>query len=104
MYIAITPLQSKTAAFFDLPYDRTQWMGEANLLQDVLDEKSDFPKGNIFDNESLFWIGYTYRTALWQLKEFWKVVIYDENGIALPFSSLIESTVLLMLFLKQKIS
>ena len=54
-------MQSKTAAFFDLPYDRTQWMGEANLLQDVLDEKSDFPKGNIFDSESLFWIGYTYR-------------------------------------------
>ena len=54
-------MQSKTAAFFDLPYDRTQWLGEENLLQDLLDEKSDLPAGNTFSSESLFWIGYTYR-------------------------------------------
>lgn len=54
-------MKSKTAQFFDLPYDRTQWLGEENLLQDILDEKSDFSKGNVYDIESLFWIGYTYR-------------------------------------------
>lgn len=54
-------MQSNTAGFFDLPYDRTQWLGEENLLQDVLDEKSDLPSGNIFSTEALFWIGYTYR-------------------------------------------
>ena len=54
-------MQSNTAVFFDLPYDRTQWMGEENLLQDVLDEKSDLPYGSIFSIEALFWIGYTYR-------------------------------------------
>ena len=54
-------MQSNTASFFDLPYDRTQWLGEENLLQDVLDEKSDLPSGNSFNTEALFWIGYTYR-------------------------------------------
>lgn len=54
-------MQSNTAGFFDLPYDRTQWMGEENLLQDLLDEKSDLPSGSIFSTEALFWIGYTYR-------------------------------------------
>ena len=54
-------MKSNTADFFDLPYDRTQWLGEENLLQDVLDEKSDLPSGNIFSTEALFWIGYTYR-------------------------------------------
>ena len=54
-------MQGKTASFFDLPYDRTQWLGENNLLQDVLDEKPDLPFGNTFSTESIFWIGYTYR-------------------------------------------
>lgn len=54
-------MQSKTASLFDLPFDRTQWMGEENLLQDVIDEKPDFAKGTVYDTESLFWIGYTYR-------------------------------------------
>ena len=54
-------MQSQTAQFFDLPYDRTQWMGEENLLQDVIDENESFPAGNTYNSESLFWIGYTYR-------------------------------------------
>lgn len=54
-------MQSKTAAFFDLPYDRTQWLGEENLLQDLLDETSDLPAGNTFSTDALFWIGYIYR-------------------------------------------
>ncbi len=54
-------MQSKTASFFDLPYDRTQWMGEENLLYDVMEEKPDLKTGTTYDTESLFWIGYTYR-------------------------------------------
>lgn len=54
-------MQSKTASFFDLSYDRTQWMGEENLLYDVMEEKPDLKTGTTYDTESLFWIGYTYR-------------------------------------------
>lgn len=54
-------MQSKTAEFFDLPFDRTQWLGEENLLLDVIEENPNFPTGEIYDLESLFWIGYTYR-------------------------------------------
>ena len=34
-------MQSNTARFFDLPYDRTQWLGEENLLYDVLEENQN---------------------------------------------------------------
>lgn len=54
-------MQSKTAQFFDLPYDRTQWLGEENLLQDVIDEATTLPTRCTYNSESLFWIGYTYR-------------------------------------------
>ena len=54
-------MNSKTAGFFDLPYDRTQWMGEENLLYDVMEENPELSKGSSYDSESLFWIGYTYR-------------------------------------------
>ena len=54
-------MKSQTAKFFDLPYDRTQWMGEENLLYDVLEENKNLPQGKLYDPESLFWIGYTYR-------------------------------------------
>ncbi len=54
-------MNSQTAKFFDLPYDRTQWLGEENLLQDVLDENPALPKGTCFDTETLFWTGYLYR-------------------------------------------
>lgn len=55
-------MKSQTAAFFDLPFDRTQWGGEENLLYDILEETNHFiPKGKAFSNESLFWTGYLYR-------------------------------------------
>ena len=54
-------MQSQTAKFFDLLYDRTQWMGEENLLYDVMEENPKLSTGKTYDSESLFWIGYTYR-------------------------------------------
>ena len=54
-------MQSQTAKFFDLPYDRTQWLGEESLLQDVLDENPNLPTGQVYDTETLFWMGYIYR-------------------------------------------
>ena len=54
-------MQSQTAKFFDLPYDRTQWLGEENLLYDIMEEKQNLKQGDLYDTEALFWIGYTYR-------------------------------------------
>ena len=54
-------MNSQTAKFFDLPFDRTQWMGEENLLYDVMEENPHIKTGTTYDSESLFWIGYTYR-------------------------------------------
>ena len=46
-------MQSQTAKFFDLPYDRTQWMGEENLLYDIMEEDPNLLQGNVYD---LDWI------------------------------------------------
>lgn len=54
-------MQSQTAKYFDLPYDRTQWLGEESLLQDALEENPNLPIGPSYDTESLFWMGYLYR-------------------------------------------
>ena len=54
-------MQSKAAKFFDLPFDRTQWLGEESLLIDVLEEKPDLPQGEIYGTEAMFWMGYLYR-------------------------------------------
>ena len=54
-------MNSQTAKYFDMPYDRTQWLGEENLLQDVIDENPALIIGTTWDSETLFWIGYTYR-------------------------------------------
>ena len=54
-------MQSKAARFFDLPFDRTQWLGEESLLLDVLEENPKLPQGKTYDTESLFWMGYLYR-------------------------------------------
>ncbi len=58
-------MQSGTARFFDLPYDRTQWLGEENLLYDVQEENPDLPQAEpcdaLYGTEALFWMGYLYR-------------------------------------------
>ena len=55
-------MKSQTAAFFDLPYDRTQWLGEESLMQDFIEEVTNLSKNeNQYSKDSLFWIGYTYR-------------------------------------------
>lgn len=60
-------MNSKTAAFFDLPFDRTQWLGEESLLLDLIEECGELQKCRektdncFFSIESIFWIGYIYR-------------------------------------------
>ena len=55
-------MNSKTASYFDLPFDRTQWGGEENLLYDLMEEtQGSIQKGITYSTESMFWIGYLYR-------------------------------------------
>lgn len=56
-----TFMKSDTAAHMDLPYDRTQWCGEAYLLEEIDDQAGGLPKGTAWDPGTLHWIGYTYR-------------------------------------------
>lgn len=55
-------MNSETAAYFDLPYDRLQWAGEEYILENLQDEAAvktdDDPK---YTREEVYWIGYLYR-------------------------------------------
>ena len=59
-------MNSETAAYFDLPYDRLQWAGEEYILENLQDEVSieslEEPEYSI---EEVYWIGYLYR--FWHL-------------------------------------
>ena len=51
-----------TAAAFDRPYDRAQWMGEEYLFEEVDEASGGLPRTkDSFPEETLFWMGYTYR-------------------------------------------
>lgn len=56
-------MNSETAAFIDLPYDRHQWAGEEYLLEELEDTYKflKISEDKLFDSEVLFWIGYLYR-------------------------------------------
>ncbi|MHB1453664.1 MAG: hypothetical protein ACYCYM_06905 [Saccharofermentanales bacterium] len=53
-------MNSETADNLDRDYDRLQWLGEEYILANFADE-THLHKGDIFSNEVLYWIGYTYR-------------------------------------------
>ena len=53
---------SETAAFFDLDYDRTHWLGDAYLLGEIEDENGEIPRnGESWSPGEMYWIGYMYR-------------------------------------------
>lgn len=55
-------MNSRTAACLDDVYDRLQWAGEEYILEELDDEVKGLKKaGAIFDNEVMYWAGYTYR-------------------------------------------
>ena len=56
-------MKSVTAKALDSTYNRMQWAGEEYLLEEVIDEAGDrFKKlGEIYSDELIYWIGYTYR-------------------------------------------
>ena len=56
-------MKSATAKALDSTYNRMQWAGEEYLLEEVIDEAGDrFEKpGEVYTEELIYWIGYTYR-------------------------------------------
>ncbi|MCL1836559.1 MAG: hypothetical protein FWG46_03330 [Treponema sp.] len=54
-------MKSKTCEFLDMPYDRLQWSGEEYIMENLLEEISILPAGEVFNKEELFWAGYVYR-------------------------------------------
>lgn len=54
-------MNSEVAAGLDMAYNRYQWTGEEYLLSELKDT-CELVKGDaLFDNETMYWIGYTYR-------------------------------------------
>lgn len=55
---------SDIAADLDSEFNHMQWAGKEYIMERILDElKDDLMKGGvIFDNERLYWTGYTYRS------------------------------------------
>lgn len=56
-------MTGETAAALDRPYDRSQWMGEEYLLEEVLDTPAwqAAEEGPALDAEAMYWAGYLYR-------------------------------------------
>lgn len=56
-------MKSATAKALDSTYNRMQWSGEEYLLEEVIDEagvRFENP-GEVYSEELIYWIGYTYR-------------------------------------------
>ena len=55
-------MNSRAASCLDDVYDRLQWAGEEYILEELDDEVKGLKKaGSVFDNEAMYWTGYTYR-------------------------------------------
>ena len=54
-------MNSKTCGFLDLPFDRLQWAGEEYILEDLLEETTIKPVGELFASDEIYWAGYIYR-------------------------------------------
>lgn len=55
-------MNSETAFYFDMPYDRLQWAGEEYILENLLEEVQ-IKKASCYSAsmEQMYWTGYTYR-------------------------------------------
>lgn len=53
-------MNSHSAWLMDLPYHKIRWNGGNHLLAQFLSEKQ-VPQGSVWNQDVMFWIGYTYR-------------------------------------------
>ncbi|MBO7406995.1 MAG: hypothetical protein J6V14_05135 [Clostridia bacterium] len=55
-------MTSDVARELDSRYNRAQWMGEEYLLEETCSgAKKLFGAGDVYDRDTLYWIGYVYR-------------------------------------------
>lgn len=57
-------MNSDVAAKFNSSYDRSQWMGEEYLLDELV-ETFQLNRGKTYSPDIMFWMGYTY--AYWAI-------------------------------------
>lgn len=57
-------MNSKIAAKFNSAYDRSQWMGEEYLLDELI-QTCQLTQGEVYSYDVMFWMGYTY--AHWSI-------------------------------------
>jgi len=57
-----TFMRSRCAADLDMEFNRLQWLGEAYLMEEFIDEAGDkLVPGKQYPKGALFWTGYIYR-------------------------------------------
>ncbi|MDR0334336.1 MAG: hypothetical protein LBH69_00400 [Methanomassiliicoccaceae archaeon] len=55
-------MMSTCAADLDMEFNRLQWLGEAYLMAEFIDEAGDkLASGKQYSGDALFWTGYIYR-------------------------------------------
>ncbi len=55
-------MSSDIAKGLDSEFDRTQWVGEEYLIDEIANEYKDkLTIGDVLDKEVMYWVGYTYR-------------------------------------------
>jgi len=55
-------MRSRCAANLDMKFNRLQWLGEAYLLEEFIDEAGDkLVPGKQYSGDALFWTGWIYR-------------------------------------------
>ena len=59
-----TYMNSDVAAKFNSAYDRSQWMGEEYLLDEMI-QTYQLERGKTYSRDVMFWMGYTY--AYWSI-------------------------------------
>lgn len=57
-------MNSEIAAKFNSAYDRSQWMGEEYLLDELI-QTCQLTQGEVYSYDVMFWMGYTY--AHWSI-------------------------------------
>jgi len=57
-----TFMRSKCAAALDMDFNKLQWLGEAYIMAELIDEAGDkLVPGEQYPKDALFWAGYIYR-------------------------------------------
>lgn len=71
---------SKTAFDLDKEFNHMQWAGEGYIIDRISEEDLPKKEGTIYDNETLYWMGYIYRYWHFYTGENSKVIYKQANA------------------------